>query len=123
MLFCELRVEIDLRNKFLHIAKGIPVKLSECEQSSRLRFRSGIKGEDLSNYKPLKTHQINISLQLALTKFPSKNFALISGNVKPTFSVLEMKQAFGGMIQTVDLQLRNQYIEMERNLFELMEYR
>ena len=43
-------------------------------------------------------------------------------DVKPTFSLVEMKQAFGGMIQEVDLEPSKQYIDLERYLFDLVEY-
>ena len=43
-------------------------------------------------------------------------------DVKPTYSVVEMKHAFGGMIQEVDLEPIKQYIDLERSLFDLMEY-
>ena len=43
-------------------------------------------------------------------------------DVKPTFSVMEMKQAFCGMIQQVDLEPSKQYIDPKRYFFELMEY-
>ena len=42
--------------------------------------------------------------------------------LKPTFSVVEMKQAFGDMIQEVYLEPSKQYIDLERYLFDLMEY-
>ena len=43
-------------------------------------------------------------------------------NVKPTFSVVEMKKAFGGMIQEVDLEPSKEYIYLELDLLDLIEY-
>ena len=42
--------------------------------------------------------------------------------LKPSFSVVEMKKAFGGMIQEVYLEPSKQYIDLERYLFDLTEY-
>ena len=42
--------------------------------------------------------------------------------LKPTFSLVERKQAFVGMIQEVDLEPSKQYIDLERYLLDLMEY-
>ena len=122
MLFYELRVEIDLLNKFHHLAKGIPVKLSECEKSCRCVSQSGIKGgtcqqlqtaEKSSNthFTPTLTYQI-----------PIRKLCSNIMDVKPTFSVLELKQAFDGMIQEVDLEPSKQYIDLERYLFDVVEY-
>ena len=43
-------------------------------------------------------------------------------DAKPTFSLMEMKQAFGGMIQQVNLEPSKQYIDLERYLFDVVEY-
>ena len=42
--------------------------------------------------------------------------------LKPNFSVVEMKKAFGDMIQEVYLEPSKQYIDLERYLFDLTEY-
>ena len=39
---------------------------------------------------------------------------------KQTFSVMEMKQAFDGLCQQVDLEASNQSIDLGRYLFDLM---
>ena len=38
-------------------------------------------------------------------------------DVKPPFSLVEMKQVLGGMIQEVDLEMSKSYIQLERYLF------
>ena len=96
---CEIRVEIDFLNKFHHLAKGLPVKLSECQQSCRCRSHSGIKGgtwEQLQTaVKSSNTHFTpTLAYQIRVRQLCSNIM-----DVKPTFSVGKRKQAFDGMIQ------------------------
>ena len=43
-------------------------------------------------------------------------------DMKSTFSVVEIKQAFGDMIPEMDLEPSKQNIDLERYLFDLVEY-
>ena len=88
-------------NNFYHLAKATTDKPNESDQSGRCRSQSGIKGRTCqqlqtaeksskTHFTPTLTYQIPVSSNIL--------------DVKPTFSLVEKKQGFGGMIQALDLE-------------------
>ena len=122
MLICELRVEIDFLNKFHDIANGIPEKLSECELSCRCRSQSGIKVRTCQQLQTAEKSSNTLFTPTLTQQIPVNKLQANIMDVKSTFSIVEMKQAFGGMIQAVDLEPSKEYIDLELDLFDLIEY-